>query len=169
MSSSKDFLFDHHIVAGLYPVADAFATTGSTGVSDWYSLKDYRRISFLIITGVATGGTANGTVTVNAATSAAGAGSVTMPFRYKVCASSTTVDTWGASTVAAAAGFSMTAASNYMYLVEVLVEEAQAALATASFVQLVVTESSDDPVVATIIAILSEPRFPQPVPVTAIA
>lgn len=164
MSSKKDLLFDHHIVAGIYPVADAFHTAVTT---DYICLRDYRRISFLIITGVGTTGTQ--VITINAATSAAGAGATTMAYRYKVCASSTTVDTWGASTNVAATGFTTTAGSNYMYLVEVLVEEAQAALAGANFVSMTLTEGVSAAVVGSVIAILSEPRYPQPVPLTAIA
>lgn len=166
MSSSKDFLFDHHVVAGLYAKADLFDTAATT---DYVCLRDFRRITFIISTGVATGGTANGTVTLNAATSAAGAGATTMAFRYRACASSTTVDTWGALTTATATGFSMTAASNYIYICEVNAEDVQAALASANFVSLTVTEVTNDPIVASVIAILSEPRYPQPVQVTAIA
>lgn len=166
MSSKKDFLFDHHIVAGVYPVADMINVSC---VTDYINLRDYRRITFLITTGVSTGGTSNATVTLAAATDNAGAGATTLGFRYKVCASSTTVDTWGASTVATATGFSMTAASNYKYIVEVLVEELQAALAGAKFCALTCTEVTNDPIVGAIEILLSEPRYPQPVPLTAIA
>lgn len=166
MSSSKDFLFDHHIVAGLYPKADLFDTAATT---DWISMRDHRRITFVISTGVATGGTANGTVTINASTVAAGSSPVTVAFRYRACASSTTVDTWGALTSAATTGFSMTAGSNYIYIVEVNAEDIQAALAEADFVSLTVTEVTNDPIVASVIAILSEPRYPQPIQLTAIA
>jgi hypothetical protein len=167
--SQKDFLFDHHVIAGLYPVADAFATTSTTGVSDAYSLSNYGKITFLIITGVATGGTANGVVTLNCSTLATMASPTLCTFKYRVCASSTTVDTWGALTDATTSGFAMTAASNYMYLVEVNAEDIEATSAGKKFVQLTVTENVDDPVVATIIAILSDPKLPQAVPVQAIA
>lgn len=162
----KDFLHDHHIVNGFVPVADAFATSKTT---DFISLANYRRISFHVHTGDATAGTANGVITVLASTVAAGSNPTAVAFRYRVCASSTTVDTWGASTAAAATGVAMTAGDNYMYLVEVTADELEAAAAGAKFVALKVTEDTNDPIVAECIGILSEPRFPGLVPVQAIA
>lgn len=164
--AQHDFLHNHHIVNGVYPVADAFASAKTT---DYVSLANYRRATFLIHTGDATAGTADGVVTVNAATDAAGTGATAMAFKYRSSASSTTVDTWGALTDAAAAGFAMTAGDNYMYIVEVTADEAEAAVAGSDFVSLTVTEDTDDPIVAGIVCILSEPRYPTDVPVTAIA
>lgn len=164
--SQYDFLFDHQIVNGLYPIADAFASSGTT---DRVSLSDYGRITFTIHTGVATGGTANGVVTLNAYTAASGGSPTALAFKYRVCASSTSVDTWGQLTNATTSGFSMTAGSNYLYTVEILADEVEAQAPGAKFVALTVTESTNDPVVAGILAILSEPRYPQAVPVTAIA
>jgi len=162
----KDFLFDHHVVVGLYPKADAFDTAMTT---DYISLANYKRATFIIPTGDATSGTANGTVTVLASAVAAGSNTTAVPFSYRVCASSTTVDTWGALTDATASGFSMTAGDNYCYAVEVMVEEVEAAAAGKGFVALKVTEVTNDPVPAGVIVILSDPRYPQSVPVTAIA
>lgn len=162
----KDFLFDHHIVAGIVPKADAFATSGTT---DFISLADYRRATFLILTGNATGGTANGVITVQASAVAAGSSLTAVPFSYRVCASSTSVDTWGSLTAASATGVAMTAGDNYIYTVEVLAEEVEAAAAGKLFVACRVTEDSNDPVDAAIVCILSEPRQGGPIPVTAIA
>ncbi|TXH56415.1 MAG: hypothetical protein E6Q97_06445 [Desulfurellales bacterium] len=166
MSSQKDFLFDHHIINGIVPKADAFATSGTT---DWVSLANYRRVTFVIHTGNATGGTANGTVTVNASASAAGSSSTALAFKYRACASSTSVDTWGALTDATSSGFSMTAGDNYIYTVELTAEEVEAAAAGKYFVSLTVTESSNDPIDAAVLIILSEPRYPNPTPISAIA
>ena len=162
----KDFLHDHHVINGAVPVADAFATSLTT---DYISLANYRRATFIIHTGNATSGTADGTVTILQSTVAAGTSSTTVPFRYRVSASSTTVDTWGASTAAVAAGFSMTAGDNYIYMVEVTAEDLEATSAGKYFVACKVTEVTDDPVVSSILCILSEPRFPGKVPVQAIA
>ncbi len=164
--SQYDLLFRGHIVNGKYPVADAFATTG---VTDRVSLSNYAKITFLIHTGVATGGTANGVVTLNAFAAASGGSGTALAFKYRVCASSTTVDTWGALTDAASTGFAMTAGSNYMYTVEILADEVEAQAAGKKFVELTVTENSNDPVVAGIVAFLSDARYPQAVPVSAIA
>jgi len=163
---SKDFLFDHHIVAGTYPVADAFATSVTT---DYICLRDYRRATILIRTGDATSDTADGVVTLKAATDAAASGATDIAFKYRSCASSTTVDTWGALTSATSTGFTMTAGDNYMYVIEVTADEVSAALANADFIALKVTEGTNDPIVADITFILSEPRYPQAVPLTAIA
>lgn len=166
MPTTKDFISDHHIVSGLYPVADAFATSATT---DYVSLENYRKVTFVIHTGDATAGTANGTVTVQAATASDGTGATAIPFRYRAQASSTTVDTWGALTSVAATGFSMTAADNYLYIVEVDAADVASGLAGGDFVALKVTEVTNDPIVAGILIILSHPRYPQAVPVTAIS
>lgn len=162
----QDFLADHHIVNGLYPVADAFATSMTT---DYVNLKNYRKATFLIHTGVATGGTANGVITVLAASDAAGTGAGAVAFKYRKVASSTTVDAWGALTDAAAAGVAMTAGSNYLYEVEVTAEDVEGADPGNPFVALKVTEDSNDPVVAGVICILSSPRHGVGTPLTAIA
>lgn len=161
-----DFLANHHIVNGIYPVADAFATSGTT---DYVALKNYRRVTFVIHTGDATAGTANGVVTVLAASDAAATGAGAVAFKYRVCSSSTTVDTWGALTDATTAGFAMTAGDNKMYVVEVTAEDIEGADAGNPFVALKVTEDSNDPIVAGIIAILSEPRYGTGTPQTAIS
>lgn len=164
--SKMDFLFDHHIVNGIVPKADAFATSGTT---DYISLSDYGRITFVIHTGNASGGTANGVITVLASASAAGSSTTALAFKYRVCASSTTVDTWGALTDATASGVAMTAGDNYIYTVEVLADDVEAAAAGKKFVACKVTEDSNDPIDAAVLCILSEPRKPQAVPVQAIA
>jgi hypothetical protein len=164
--SKMDFLFDHHIVNGLVPVADAFATSATT---DFVSLADYGRITFVVHTGDATAGTANGAITLVASAAAAGTSTTALAFKYRVCASSTTVDTWGALTDATSTGFVMTAGDNYIYTVEVTADSVEAQAAGKKFVALRVTEDTNDPIVASAIAILSEPRYPQAVPVQAIA
>lgn len=164
--AQQDFLASHHIVNGLYPVADAFATSMTT---DYVSLANYRKATFVIHTGVATGGTANGVITVLAASDVAGTGAGAVAFKYRRCASSTTVDTWGALTDVAATGLVMTVGSNQMYEVEVTAAAVEGADPGNPFVALKVTEDSNDPVVAGVIVILSEPRYGNQVPVTAIA
>ena len=161
-----DFLFDHHVVSGLYPVADAFDTSMTT---DFISLAKYNRITFFVHTGNATGNTANGAVTLLASASAAGTSTTALAFKYRVCASSTSVDTWGALTDATSSGFSMTAGDNYLYAIEITADDACAQIDGKPFVALKVTESSNDPIVAGVLAVLSDPRYPQAVPLTAIA
>lgn len=164
--AQQDFMFDHHVVSGLYAKSDAFDTSMTT---DYISLANYGKITFLINTGDATGGTANGTVTLLASASAAGSSTTALAFKYRVCASSTSVDTWGALTDATSSGFAMTAGDNYQYMVEVTADSVEAQAAGKYFVALKVTESSNDPVPASVTAVLSDPRYPQAVPVQAIA
>ena len=161
-----DFLATHHIVNGIVPKADAFATSGTT---DYISLKDYRRATFIVHTGNATGGTANGVITVLAASDAAATGAGAVAFKYRTCASSTTVDTWGALTDAASTGVAMTAGDNYIYAVEVTAEDIEGADPGNPFVALKVTEDSNDPIDASVLVILSDPRHPVGTPLTAIA
>lgn len=160
------FLETHHIINGLYPKADAFATSATT---DYVSLKDYGKAVFIIHTGDATAGTADGVITVLAATAADGTGATAIPFRYSRSASSTTVDSWIAMTEVAATGVAMVAADNYLYVVEVTAEEVASGLADADFCACKVTEATNDPIVAGMLTILCDPRYPQSIPVSAIA
>ena len=164
--AQMDFLFDHHVVNGLYPKADQFDTSATT---DWISMANYGRITFLVSTGNSTSDTSNGTITVLSSAVAAGTTTTALPFKYRVCASSTTVDTWGALTDAAATGFSMTAGDNYQYLIEVTADQVVGTIDGKGFVALKVLEVTNDPIVASVTAILSEPRYPQAIPVQAIA
>jgi hypothetical protein len=161
-----DFLFDHHVINGLVPKADNFDTSATT---DWISFANYGRMTFIIHTGNATSDTANGTVTLLASAVAAGTTTTALPFKYRVCASSTTVDTWGALTDAPATGFSMTAGDNYIYSIEITEDQVVGTIDAKGFVALKVTEVTNDPIVAGVLIILSDPRYPQAVPVQAIA
>lgn len=166
MPTTKDFLSDHHVISGVYPVADFAATSVTT---DYVSLENYRKVTWFIHTADATAGTADGTITVLAATAAAGTGATAIAFRSRTCLSSTTVDTWGALTARASTGFSMTAGDNVLYAVEVDAADVAAGLADADFVALKILEVTNDPIVGGILIILSHPRYPQAVPVQAIA
>lgn len=161
-----DFLFRNHIVNGIVPKADAFATSGTT---DYVTVEDYDSIGFLVHTGNATGGTANGVITVLASAVAAGSSTTALPFKYRACASSTTVDTWGALTDAAATGVAMTAGDNYMYWVELDTNDIVATVDGKPFVALKVTEDSNDPIDASVSIFLLGRRQPQAIPQTAIA
>lgn len=166
MASHYDLLFNGHLVNGVVPAADRFATSATT---DYINLANYGKITFLIHTGDATSGTADGVVTMLASASAAGTSTTALAFKYRVCASSTTVDTWGALTDATSSGFSMTAGDNYIYTCEITADEVEAQAAGKNFVALKVTENTNDPIVAGILAFLSDARYPQAIPVTAIA
>jgi hypothetical protein len=161
-----DFITKYHVVNGIVPKADAFATAG---VTDWVNLAKYGHAVFIVHTGNATSGTANGVITVKASASAAGSSTTSLAFKYRVCASSTTVDTWGALTDAASTGVAMTAGDNLIYVVEVTSDDVEAQAAGKNFVSLTVTEDTNDPIDASVLILLGEPRYAQSVPLTAIA
>lgn len=162
----QDILAGMHIVNGLVPDADRFATSG---VTDRINMANYGRITFVIHTGDATGGTANGAVTLNAYAAASGGSGTALAFKYRVCASSTTVDTWGDLTDATTSGFSMTAGDNYIYIVTITADDLVAQIDGKPFVELTVTESSNDPIDAGVLVLLDHPRYGVDTPQTAIA
>lgn len=165
----QDFLFNHHIVPAFVPVADAFAG-GLT--SEAVSLRDYRRATLLVLTGAIEDAGISNLVTIEACTAADGTGNTAMAFKHRVMQYSTTVDTWGALTAAASTGYNFAlanAVANAVWMAEVTAEEVSAAVANAEFVRAVVAETANKTVTAGGLWILSEPRYPQSVPQTAIA
>ena len=168
---AKDFLSDHHVVAGLYPVADAFAGGVDTDV---ISLRDYRRLSFLIMTGAIEDANISNLCTPYACTDASKSNPTAIAFHSRRCLSSTTVDTWAALTSRTSSGHNFATASggavaNNMWFLEVLAEDVAAAYANANFCYLTIAETANKTITAACIAILSEPRYPGAVPQTAIA
>lgn len=165
----KDFLSNHHIVPALVPVADAFAGGVDTEV---VCLRDYRRATLVVMTGAIEDAGISNLVTLNACTDAAKTGATAMAFRYRTQPYSTTVDTWTALALAAATGYNAAAAfpaANVVWFFEVAAEDVQAALAGADFVYATIAETANKTVTAAAFWILSEPRYPQDVPQTAIA
>lgn len=140
-----------HFVNGLPPVADAFATSGE---SDIVNLAKYGAVTFIIMTGATT--TADGTVQVLAGTSVAAATNA-IPFKYRTVLAPGTTNIPSALTAALAAGFSMTASKpNAIYIIEI---SARDLLPEYSTCKLKVTEVTNDPQTAAILAILHEPRY----------
>ncbi len=140
-----------HFVNGLSPVADAFNVTGESDIVD---LNKYGAVTFVILTGVTT--TANGIVTVLAGASVAAAATA-IPFKYRTVLAPATTNVPSALTDATSAGFSMTASkANAFYIIEV---DARDLLPTNSCVKVLVTEVTNDPQTASILAICSRPRY----------
>ena len=167
--SQQDFLASHHVVVGLYPVADAFAGGVS---SDVISMKDYRRCTFFVFTGAVEDANISNIVTVDACSTAAAGATTAIAFKSRVCASSTTVDAWGALTDRASTGHNFataTPAANAVWMVEVDAADMEAAAAGYPFVRLTIAETANKTVTACCIVILSDPRHPVGTPLTAIA
>jgi len=148
----------NHVVNALLPVADAFAGTKYTDV---INMKDFGHIQFVIQK--AAGAVGTSTITVEACDDVVPTTVSAIPFKYQAC---TTGDTFGALTDAAATGFATTAGANQMYKVEV---DADALAASGyGYIRLKSVEVVDDPVLGGVLAILTEPRYGQEIPNTAI-
>lgn len=150
-----------HVVTAIAPNADLYDTAQTT---DWINLKYFNSIMFVIQHGVGTTGTA--TITVKMASDASGTGATAIPFTYRRVAATGTSDVEGAITAATASGFTITAGSNQVYVIEVNAEELDN---DKPFVALTATEVVNSPVAGAILAILGEARYPGDVHKTAIA
>ncbi len=141
----------HHVIAGIYPVADFFS---GTVYSDIYNMQNAAHITFFIMKGAGAVGTS--LITIEACSDAAASATTAIAFRYKLCVSATNEDTYGALTAVAATGLTTNAAANEIYAIEV---DAADVIATGyNFVRLKAVEQANDPVAGTVFAILSELR-----------
>jgi len=134
---------------GLPPVADY----GAGGVSsDIVDLKGHNKCAFIIQKGVGTTGT--GVLTIEASDDTSASNTTAIPYRYREI---TAADVNGTLTEAAAAGYTVTAGSNIMVIVEVDAVEVEKA--GYRYVRLTMTESVNAAVLAGILVILGEPRY----------
>jgi len=155
------------VVNAVIPVADAFATAATT---DIINMENYNKCTFIIATGATT--TADGVVTVLAGSSNAScATAITFKYRTQIAGvpPAQGSDVPGALTAATVSGFAMTASkAGGLYIIEVDAAVVAAAGTNFDHVACKVTEDTDDPQTACIIALLSEPRYPQAILATAI-
>ena len=147
-----------HFIKGLDPVADAFA---GTKASDVVNFENYHSMVFVVYKGVGTTGTS--TLTVEACDDTTPSNTTAIPFRYKAITSG---DTEGALTAATTSGFTTTAGSSQLYLIEV--DQDEMGDTGYGYVRLKAVESADDPVVGAVLIIGYGPRYAQDVPATAI-
>lgn len=131
-------------VKGLDPVADAH--NGAPG-SDVIDMGAFSRLVFLSYRGVATGGTAAPTYTVEACDDVTPSNTTAIPFSYR--------RSLGAVANATATGFQATAGSSAIDVVEV--REDALAPSGRRYVRLKIAETVNDPVVACIV-VLGEPK-----------
>jgi hypothetical protein len=158
MSANKMISQEVHFVKGLDAVADAFAGTVR---SDVVSVKNAHAVHFLIHKGV--GATGTSVITVNACDDTTPSNRTAIPFKYRACTSG---DTWGAMTNATASGFTTTAGSSQLYIVEV--DADLLANSGYGYCELTATESVDSPVLGGIIVMLWPLRSPRAVTATQI-
>ncbi len=117
-------------IKGIDPVANAFA---GTVYSDVVDMSDFERVVFALVIGVGTTGTS--TLTDQACDDTTPSNRTAVPFRYRQILA---LDTEGALTAAAATGFTTTAGSSKIVLVEVT--EADLADTNYRYVQLKAVE-----------------------------
>lgn len=127
-------------------------------------MENYKHVTFLIMTGAAADNT--NTVTVQAG-NAVDSCSTDIAFKYRSIVSG---DTYGALTAVAKTGFSFTASTaNQYHIVEVDAADVAAAGTDYDCVAVTVTEAGNKTAQdGCIVAILSEPRYPQELLDTAI-
>lgn len=161
---SKELSQIVHLVKGFDPVADF---NDSTQYTQGVNCKNYNKARFIYYKGVGTTGTS--TLTVLAGSDAVTAGAVgptastAIPFRYKAITSG---DTEGAYTDATTSGFTTTAGSSQLYVIEV--DVSQLGDTGYNYLYLKMVEVVNSPVLGGVLVELYGPRFAQDVPATAI-
>lgn len=148
-----------HILNGVWPLAD-FYESGPV-VSAGVNMGKYDHATFVISEGA--GGTGTTTITVEACTDSAGTSPTAIAFRYRLMG---TQDTWGASTAVATTGYATVAGANKMIAVEV---DACDLTADKPYARVKMTELVDAACLGSMVIICKEARYPQAVPLTAIA
>jgi hypothetical protein len=147
-----------HIVNALMPVADAFAGTIAT---DIINLKNWKYMNFIIQCGAGALGTS--TITIEACDDATPTHTTPIPFYYQECVSG---DTFGAIQQASVTGFATAAGANKMY--KIIIEAKMLAITGYNYVRLKAVEATNDPVTASILAVLFDGRYDGEMPTTAV-
>lgn len=148
-----------HVLNGVWPNADVYESgpISSAGVN----MGKYDHATFILSEGA--GGTGTTTLTVEACSDTAGSGATAIGFRYRLMG---TQDTWGAATTVASTGYATVAGANKMIAIEVESSDLTAAL---PYARVTMTELVDAVCTGSMVIICSEARYPQAIPVTAIA
>jgi hypothetical protein len=140
-----------NVVQVLPPVANAFAGTVN---STYLNMEDYEGAIFVVYWGV--GATGTSTITLNQATDSSGTGATAIPFNYRNVSNTASSDVPGARTAATSAGFTTTAGSNQLYLIEVETRELGAG---GNWVSLQSVEVVASARLGGIYAVMGEPRY----------
>jgi hypothetical protein len=140
---------ENHVVKGLDPVADAF---DGTVYSDVINMRDVGCASFILYKGV--GATGTSTITCEACSDATGANPTAVEFYYRAV---TTGDTPGTYTAAASTGFTTTAGSSQVYVVDVPADKMSGT--GKQYLRLKAVESVNSPVLGGILIVAGDLRF----------
>lgn len=152
-----------NIVHALTPLLRAL-----NGSTDVINISLQHSLTFIVQKGAGAVGTT--TITVEACDDVVPTNTTAIPFQYRRMIGGT--NTWGALTVATAAGFATTANADDEYEISVDPAEVTAALVNAArgnqYVRLTMTQINATACNVGIIAILPRQRYPQQVPISAI-
>lgn len=150
-----------HAAKGIDPVADGFA---GTVYSDVYSLRDHGRILFVVYVGVGTTGTS--TITVEACDDVTPSNTSAIAFWSREI---TATDVQGAITRQASTGFTTTAGSSKIVLVEA--DAKDLASSGYGFIRAKLVEVANDPVLGGIMVLLDggPGRYQEDVSATVLA
>lgn len=140
-----------HVVQALAPDADVFAGTVN---SDFINIEDYGSIMFVVNIGV--GATGTTTLTVTTSDDASGTTTADIAFKYRRVSDTTSSDVPGGFTDATSSGFTTTAGSNQIYLIEVPNGSFDP---DKPFIRVNGVEVVDSPIDGSILAILGAPRY----------
>ena len=155
----KELLMERmHFVNGLVPVADAFAGTAATDV---VNMENFSHVTFVMQLGVGTTGTS--TITVEACDDTTPTNTSAVAFYYREV---TTGDTTSAPTACASTGFTTTAGSNKLVIVEC--NDDMLSASEYGYVRMKMVEVANDPVLGGVLIILSGSRYAQSAQATAI-
>jgi hypothetical protein len=149
-----------HVVKGIDAIADF---NDGTKYSDVVNTSGYSKAVFIYHKGVGTTGTTVITVLAGDDTADPPTNSTAIPFKYKAI---TTGDTEGALTAATTSGFTTTAGSSQLYVIEVDLEEMGDT--GYKYLCLKMVESVNSPVLGGVLIMLHGGRYQQDVPATAI-
>ena len=165
------------VVNAIVPSADAFATgVGTIANTDILNMENYKKCTFIIPTGTSSADA--GVVTVKAGVSITSCATA-IPFKYRTQIASTGAHTRPGGDIpsaledATATGFAMSVGkSGGLYIIEVDAPTVLAGTTVGAVdydhVRLTVTENGTSGVNACVVAVLSEPRYPQAILQTAI-
>lgn len=154
MSGHNLLTEDYHLVMGLSPIADAFAD--DTVRSDIVNMKNYHSFGGIVFWGVGTTGTLK--ITVEACSDTSASATTAVPFKYRLITGAiNAVDTHGTLTQAAATGYTTTAGSHQMVVVEVSAEEL--ADTGYQYARIAIEEVVDAALLGGIILFQGRPRF----------
>ena len=156
------------VVNAIIPVADAWDS--NPVVTDIVNMENYKKCSFLVVTGASS--TTSAVITAFGGVSNSDCDTA-IAFKYRTQSLTTNTsssgDTPSALTDATTTGFAMTVSiTGGLYIIEVDASTVAAAGTNFDHCALNIDEDSDNAQTGCVIAVLSEPRYPQAILQTAI-